>query len=396
MLPTSRAGLAAFPGTNEDEKKYMKMRLHKDLNIGKMFLIVGMAFLVSCSQENQPDSVSDNEIVLGLDLSDAWSNSEKSRASIVDNTSFPTMGFGVFAFYTQSIPDFMNNTKVYSDDGGTTWTYKPVKYWPNNDGDKLDFFAYAPYDASFSVTEKSKLTYTYTVPQDVTKQKDLMWSNSDTKGKTKTDGKVSFHFLHALSKIAFSAEAKIEGDSPFDEFERVVMTVKKIVLTSHNDNTGMGDGSFYRQGVLNLDNQTTTPKWSSFSGNQRYELSSANLSNNALTLKKDATSVPAQSLTTDGHYLMIIPQDFTTGPGVDGFNVYVEYEVTLWFKDSGSGNEKNYFTYTNKSTGNLKIKFEPSKAYVINIKMGLEDAILGEVSMSGWEEKTITLPDIVP
>ena len=29
-------------------------------------------------------------------------------------------------------------------------------------------------------------------------------------------------------------------------------------------------------------------------------------------------------------------------------------------------------------------------------KMGLEDAILGEVSMSGWEEKTITLPDIVP
>lgn len=73
-------------------------------------------------------------------------------------------GFGVFAYYTGSDlyvpesykPDFMYNQRVYntSKTAGTyTWTYEPVKYWPNEFGvgavsdeiDRLSFFAYAPY-----------------------------------------------------------------------------------------------------------------------------------------------------------------------------------------------------------------------------------------------------------
>lgn len=68
-------------------------------------------------------------------------------------------GFGVFAFYTdnntydqQFLPNFMYNEQVKWN-GADAWAYAPVKYWPNeygdkaesDDSDKISFFAYAPY-----------------------------------------------------------------------------------------------------------------------------------------------------------------------------------------------------------------------------------------------------------
>ena len=66
--------------------------------------------------------------------------------------------FGVFAYYTADSyyndgvrPDFMYNEKISWN--GSSWTYSPVKYWPNEFGataasdgsDRLTFFSYAPY-----------------------------------------------------------------------------------------------------------------------------------------------------------------------------------------------------------------------------------------------------------
>ena len=48
-----------------------------------------------------------------------------------------TEGFGVFATYSgvdafsEASNDFMFNQKVSSADEGATWTYSPIKYWPN-------------------------------------------------------------------------------------------------------------------------------------------------------------------------------------------------------------------------------------------------------------------------
>ena len=72
-------------------------------------------------------------------------------------------GFGVFAYYTNgesytgsSKPDFMYNQNVYWNGANVTtgsWTYSPIKYWPNEFGDdaisdqvdKVTLFAYAPW-----------------------------------------------------------------------------------------------------------------------------------------------------------------------------------------------------------------------------------------------------------
>lgn len=357
----------------------MKMKLYKGLKIVDILLIVGMAFVVSCTEETSPDLVSDNEIIFGLDSPDTWVESREARATVVDNTGLTAAGFGVFAFYAQQIPDFMNNTKVYSMDGGTKWTYSPIKYWPNNEGDKLDFFAYAPYDASFSVKNKSELTYV--VPQNVTQQKDLLWSNSNTQDKTKADGTVQFVFRHALSRIGFTAEAKLVGTSPIDGYEKVVMKVKKIVLTSVSDHTGTGKGPFHQQGILNLDNQTDTPAWTNESGTQSYILSTGQLASHELSLTETNTAVGPVDLSADDYYLMILPQDLQT----EGFHVYVEYDVNLQFTGNGYGSGYyEYFSYTNVGVGTLKINFEPGKVYTINIQLGLEDLTLGEVTMTEW------------
>ena len=84
-------------------------------------------------------------------------------------------GFGVFGYYTDngdydantSIPNFMYNEQVTYSAGGTlaTWTYEPVKYWPNEFGDaaqsddldKVSFFAYAPW-VDVTVTTGTPIT----------------------------------------------------------------------------------------------------------------------------------------------------------------------------------------------------------------------------------------------
>ena len=67
-------------------------------------------------------------------------------------------GFGVFAYFTDdntyglsATPNFMYNQQIKHN--GSAWKYEPVKYWPNEFGDKavsdevdrLSFFAYAPW-----------------------------------------------------------------------------------------------------------------------------------------------------------------------------------------------------------------------------------------------------------
>lgn len=78
---------------------------------------------------------------------------EKLKESAVDKAQ----GFGVFGYYTdnndyeqRATPNFFYNQKVYWD---SEWKYEPVKYWPNeygdkatsDDADKVTYFAYAPW-----------------------------------------------------------------------------------------------------------------------------------------------------------------------------------------------------------------------------------------------------------
>ncbi len=44
-------------------------------------------------------------------------------------------GFGVFAYYETSKPDFMYDQQVTYNTTNNVWGYSPVKYWPNEFGE---------------------------------------------------------------------------------------------------------------------------------------------------------------------------------------------------------------------------------------------------------------------
>lgn len=151
---------------------------------------------------------------------------------------------GVFGFYhndsnwstdAENIPDFMYNQLVTKQDDGS-WTYSPVKYWPNETGasatstniDRLSFWGYYPHieasaysdtdaelrfwkaDGNYSTAYSNAIaglpSVTFTQSSDVTKQVDLMFTALEpTKDLTKPgiNDKVTLKFYHALALVDF-------------------------------------------------------------------------------------------------------------------------------------------------------------------------------------------------
>lgn len=63
-------------------------------------------------------------------------------------------GIGIFGCYTGKLMyeqtsvtcDYFYNQQVTWDNAAGKWSYAPVKYWPNENGEYASFFAYAPYE----------------------------------------------------------------------------------------------------------------------------------------------------------------------------------------------------------------------------------------------------------
>ncbi len=203
-----------------------------------------------------------------------------------------TNGFGVFAYYTGQdtyatatapAPNFMYNTKVFGTAESTAFTYSPVRYWPNNDGDKLSFFAYAPYvdvtastglptDVTSGITALSKNTdtgaptVTYKLADDITKSVDLLWGtkmgttngvNTDLTRTTANVKSVGFTFKHALAKFggdinSIQAVLMPEDNVPYDK-KTTKVTISSITISSKENN------NIVKSGIFNLEKGTWSP-----------------------------------------------------------------------------------------------------------------------------------------
>ena len=142
----------------------------------KFFTLAAVAALVlsACAKvETVKVGAEDVPVVFGA-YSGRNANITTKAAPIANVANLASAGgFGVFAYYTGNTAyasadveaNFMWNQNVTSTDSGASWTYSPVKYWPNNDSnttngsatwtDKVSFFAYASFSA---VTSANKTT----------------------------------------------------------------------------------------------------------------------------------------------------------------------------------------------------------------------------------------------
>ena len=220
-------------------------------------------------------------------------------------------GFGVFAYYTgadnwetigsSTKPNFMYNQQVtWSSDH---WTYTPVKYWPNADGEKVSFFAYAPYTSNttgFSTNTDAGapiISYTWEASND------LLYDKQIDQVKGTVSSAVTFTFKHALAKVEFKIRRKDNSGPP--------VTLKSLSI------------GLYTSGTFNLG----TESWTSPSVSGSRTICSTDLA---------VTEYTAETAHRLGSSMLVIPDlKYTINYTIDG-NEYTHNNVSITGLNKGN------------------------------------------------------------
>lgn len=185
-------------------------------------------------------------------------NAQGSRGTETDTTSIQTSGFGVLAYYTGQTdfantnkPNFMWNQQVTYDKTNKNWEYTPVKYWPTKVGDKVSFFAYAPYveNGNNTVIELSgnsaegAPTATITLPEDPSQTIDFVAAvqmNKTHDNSTSANNNVSFTLKHEMTRVKVQAKLDKSVYSDTDAKHKTFVVIKNVTFNNK--------GQFYKSG----------------------------------------------------------------------------------------------------------------------------------------------------
>ncbi|MGN1255230.1 MAG: hypothetical protein ACI4T9_11670 [Prevotella sp.] len=354
-------------------------------------------------------------------------------------TSLQTNGFGVIAYYTGQdawagsnntiAPNFMYNQKV-AYNSSNVWAYDPVVYWPNTTGDKVSFFAYAPYEeditpstgiassATTGITALSSNTATgeptvkYVLGAQNAAQVDLMYAvkgpgasstptafNTDLT-KTTTSAKVNFLFKHALAKIGgVTIKANPDDGTSSNIGTKTFITVKEVKIEGVAAST-------YTTGTLNLATGAWTLGDASTADNTYYDLTSTGAGAAALnTAIAEPTTFSAENTTK---YVTTTAQPvFGSAPTTSyiiptGKDQQLKVTVVYVVRTINSNLSKGYSEVTNNITNNVTFKggFAANKAYTLNISLGMT-SVKFTASVEDWaastssETQTVELPALV-
>lgn len=275
-----------------------------------------------------------------------------TRASVIDIDALKTSGFGVLGYYTEddweetATPNFMYNQQV----SGANWTYAPLKYWPATG--KISFFAYAPYDVSAALSANivaGTPTLTYTVPNTVAGQKDLLVAGAQ---KDKTGNTVNFTFKHALSRIGFGV--KLADEDALDA--ATTIDFSQITLSAN----------FNPSAILTLDlDGDSKVQWANYgtAASATYTLNNTDdTTDNIETITSLSTTTAA--INNESSYLMVLPQDFSAA----GKEMSITANFSLSTEDTKLNDRK--FTADYSFTGKVALKLEAGKAYTIVLVLG--------------------------
>lgn len=162
----------------------------------------------------------------------------QTKGTETTTASIKTLNFGILGYKTAgnwaddaNVAPAMYNEKVTHD--GAKWTYTNIKYWPTN-GDKLSFFAYAPYDDVSTdmgielspIEQTGAPEITFTQHADPDKLVDLVVAQTTDETYDATpgaDNKIGFSFNHVLTKIDVKAQLK-------DDYGDTKIVIKKLEL----------------------------------------------------------------------------------------------------------------------------------------------------------------------
>lgn len=415
----------------------------------KIFTLAAVAALVlsACAKiETEKVIVDDEPIGFGVYVPQATKAGDAGTITTDGSgstVSLQTVGFGVFATYSNGGnyaatigPNFMYNTKVST----ASWTYSPVKYWPNetiddNNGatgpaaaDKLSFLAYAPYvkhnnatsgaidgDTSYGITALTGNAATtdpkvsYTVATDPKEAVDLLWAvapasftykdvhNADVTvaegmpllnlTKPAHDYVIRFNFKHATSRLGLKiigAFDQVAEGGTLDNKTKV--TVKEIKLV---------DVPAYTSAVLNLNNTAAgVPLWESATGTTAtFTVDGTNLNSTIKDSGTDAVQTVEGVIASEKNVFVDDNTFFTLIPkaGSTDVKVQITYYVTTEDADlkGGFSRVENVIT----KTVNFASGFAAGKANTIKITLGLTSVKLDAV-VENWDVLAATNVDL--
>lgn len=280
------------------------------------FLI--LLFCVSCSLENNENVAMEDSASISFDTS--WGKDVQTRGKeMVYHSIFK---IGIFAKMKSDgdwqdgksfdpSSSFMNNVNFFRSwvpekKDWSDWDYTPHHYWPENENQKINFFAYAPRrdSASLNLANKHVRLYHSTSKENV----DLVWACSLNQNKStvsKSENKVQLQFKHSLAKISFKIGLSEPLDGDADKGAQVIL--KSVKLCANSDGTG---GVFIDGGYLNL----ATGEWNldaPLSPRTVYTWTPETDTNNKkdFLLSSDKINYENNPITvSDDSYLFILPQ----------------------------------------------------------------------------------------
>ena len=261
-----------------------------------LYLLAATLMLTACSGVEEGDALDNSQMAESQAVAfNAYVNRGITRGGkpgVVTNDALKTGthatdGFGVMAYYTESrrynqmaLPNFMYNQQVTWQTASlpASWTYTPVKYWPNETGsngssktDYLSFFAYAPYievdpatgcdtgSGKTGIMSLSRPTdngdpfVRYSVSLKPAEAVDLCWATphiDQTKPTVNTTVNLDFHHALASLNVQIDADVDVAGhpSGELDSYTRI--WVRSITFRG-----------FAERGQLNLNNASVTPHW---------------------------------------------------------------------------------------------------------------------------------------
>ena len=206
---------------------------------------------------------------------------------------------------------FMDNVNFFrywvpEEKDWSKWDYTPHHYWPENENQKINFFAYAPRrdNASLNLANNHVRLYHSTSKKNV----DLVWACSLNQNKStvsKSENKVTLQFQHSLAKISFKIGLSEPLDGDADKGAQVIL--KSVKLCAYSDGTG---GVFVDEGYLNLATGTWD-KDDKLSPRTVYTWTPETDTNNKkdFLLSSDKINYENNPITvSDDSYLFILPQ----------------------------------------------------------------------------------------
>lgn len=325
--------------------------MKKILSFG--IITIAAIALTSCST----DEVNDMEMTSqaqAIGFSTYLGNAAQTRGSVTNTDGIKTAntGFGVFATYTGSdswettgktwTPNFMYNQQVTYDNSGNSWSYSPVKYWPTATGEKISFFAYAPYQSGSSngiefpaVGSMKGLPSATITLQDPDKMIDFVATSQVDVTKPVSNTSVSFILKHEMTKVNMTASAP-----KMDSNTKIV--ISKVTLS--NTTASSSTGQLYKKAVYKF------PSKSSTTGTWDYSNAGTNGTGELYSSALDLDKILAKSSTT---YTPTLGGTSTTGVEITG-GTADSNAISIFSKVSDASDSKEHSLFlipANGSTG---------------------------------------------